>query len=120
MKKIFFNQFCLYICDIKITFMSYTIDQIKQNLASNPAWTERAIIRLFEYQTRDEQITEHTHVMNGVGFNGPDSKTLTYYAKWLLRGNHLSGKHLEKAQRLVPKYAGQIARIIESKQNQAA
>ena len=31
-----------------------------------------------------------------MGFNGPDSGILSYQARWLLSGRHLSGKQAER------------------------
>jgi hypothetical protein len=76
---------------------------------------EGAIVKLYEFQTADEQISEHTSNKNNVGFNAFDAKTLTYYAKWLLAGKHLSGDHLNKAFNMMPKYARQILESIEGK-----
>jgi|SRR6478609_7057768 len=91
---------------------TYSIDEIKHNLATNPKWTERAIIKLYEWQTADEQEADVTKYHNNVGFNGGDAPRLSYYAKYLLSGRHLTGHHLEKAQKMVKKYSSQIQSLI--------
>jgi len=85
--------------------------KIKHMISTNPAWTEKAILALFNYQTAYEQNIEDTIEHNCVGFNAPDARRLTYYAKWIRSGKHLDGWHLSKAQTMVKKYAGQLVEI---------
>lgn len=92
----------------------HTIETVKAKLATNQKWVERAIVVLYEHQTADEQQQDSTIEANGVGFNAFDAPTLSYYAEWLLKGNHLTGKHLQKAFKAVPKYAKQILSIINT------
>lgn len=94
--------------------MSYTKEQVKFNIATNQAWLERAIQVIYELQTADEKNAGETKHYNNVGFNGADARTLSYYAQWINSGKHLSGKHLLKARRLMPKYAGQVLEIINN------
>lgn len=93
----------------------HTIETIKAKLASDVRWVERAIVVLHERQTADEQLSEATIEANGIGFNAFDARTLSYYATWIMGGRHLSGKHLDKAKKALPKYAKQILSIINSK-----
>lgn len=93
----------------------YDISTIKTKLATDQAWVEKAILKLFENQTEDEQRSEETKHKNGIGFSGCDGRIFSYYARYLSQGRHLSGKHLEKAFKRVPKYAGQILQMIEQK-----
>lgn len=95
--------------------MTYDLQTVKDNLSSNQAWVEQAIIRLYEFQTSDEKAAQMAKYHNGKGFNGTDAKRLSYYAKWLHSGKRLSGPHLQKAYKIVPKYAGQILSLINSK-----
>lgn len=89
-----------------------SIEEIKLKLSTDQKWIERAILRLYERQTCEEQESEETKVLNGRGFNAPDAKRLSYYAKYLKSGNHLSGSHLDRAKRSLPKYASQIHEMI--------
>lgn len=94
--------------------MTYTKEQIKEKITTNQKWTERAVVALFNKQTASEQSVEVTHVSNGAGFNKPDSHKLTYYAKWVLSGKHLTGKFLEDAQKRIAKYASQLYGIAKT------
>ena len=93
----------------------YQAEDIKVRLMTDQRWIEKAILTLFDRQTRDEQRAERAIVHNGVGFTGPDSRMMTYYANWLRSGKHLSGRHLEAARTRIQKYAGQLARIANEK-----
>jgi len=93
----------------------YTIEQVKQNLATNQKWVEGAIVKLYELQTADEQKGGYTSNKNNVGFNAFDAKTLSYYATYIKSGRHLSGSFLAKAFELMPKYAKQILDCINRK-----
>lgn len=98
----------------------YRAEDFKIRLMNDQNWIERALLVLFDRQTREEQAKEHAIVHNGIGFTGPDSHMLTYYAKWLRSGKHLSGKHLESARKRIVKYAGQLARIANEKMGDPA
>lgn len=93
----------------------HTIETIKAKLSTDAKWIERALIVLHERQTADEQQSEATIEANGIGFNAFDARTLSYYANWVMGGRHLTGKHLEKAKKALPKYAKQILSIINQK-----
>ena len=91
--------------------MEITKEMIREKLQTNQAWLERGVVAIFDKQTFVEQASEQTRELNGVGFNGPDASYLTYVAKWLLSGKHLSGNHLIKTRERMVKYAGQLERI---------
>lgn len=92
----------------------YTLETVKQLLSTDRRWAERAIVVLYEHQTADEQQQDVTIERNGVGFNAFDAEQLSYYADWLIKGNHLTGQHLAKAFARLPKYAKQILKLINS------
>ena len=95
----------------------YTKEEIKQQLSTNPKWIERGLVVLYQRQTYEEQQSGGSIVDNKMGFNGSDSRYLTYCAKWVLGGNHLNEKHLQKCSKMLPKYWKQIMNIIKSKGN---
>jgi hypothetical protein len=98
----------------------YTLQEVRHMLATNQAWVQKAIIRLYERQTADEQASDDTKYHNNKGFNSSDARRLSYYAKYILSGRNLSGKHLAKAHKMVPKYAGQILSLINQNQHETA
>lgn len=90
------------------------LDYIKNKLETNPDWASRAIVKLYEYQTMDEQITGQTANTNGVGFNGLDSVILSSFAQQLLKGRSLTAKQLAIAHKKLPKYSKQVMGLIPS------
>lgn len=97
---------------------TYTKDFIKEQLKNNQKWMERSLIILYNFQTQDEKQTKETREQNNVGFNSSDSRYLTWVSEWLLKSpyNHLNEKHMGKVGRMLPKYWGQIHRLIMEKQ----
>jgi hypothetical protein len=93
----------------------YTKEVIQEKLSSDLRWMERAVIVLYNRQTEDEKVTSHTRHENGRGFNGTDSKYLTFVSKYLLRGGRLSGSHVQKVGKKLPKYWRQIQEEIQIK-----
>jgi len=88
---------------------------IKEKLSTDVRWIERALIVLFHRQTSDEQDSGQTRVYNNRGFNGADSRYLTYCAKYVIGGGRISGKHLQKCAKMLPKYWKQIEEEINRK-----
>ena len=95
---------------------TYTKEFIKEKLSTDIRWIERGVVVLFNRQTEDEKRSSSTISQNGMGFTGSDSHYLTYVSNYLLSGRHLSGKHLEKVKRVLPKYWRQIQEEILNKQ----
>lgn len=93
--------------------MSYTKELIKEKLQTNQKWVERAILAIYNKQSIQEQNVSDTIHRNGVGFNGSDARVMSYYAKWIESGKHLSGKHLIKATKKIMKYSGQLLKIAQ-------
>ena len=98
----------VWLCCMNFTLLDY----IKNQLETNPAWASRAIVKLYEYQTMDEQITGQTANVNGVGFNGLDSVILSSFAQQLLKGRSLTAKQLAIAHKKLPKYGKQVMGLI--------
>ena len=95
---------------------TFTKEQIREKLASDRSWIERALIVLLSLQTQEEQNVETTIEDNKIGFNGYDAKYLTYCAKWVSKnGNHLNDSNLKKCGERLPKYWKQIAIAITKK-----
>lgn len=84
------------------------VEYVKKQLATNSQWATRAIVKLYERQTADEQASQITRNVNGVGFNGTDAMILSSFAEQINRGRTLSAKQLAIAFRKLPKYSKQI------------
>lgn len=97
---------------------TYTKEAITQMLTSSNKALERAVVAIYERQTYDEQVSEQTTHLNGVGFNGVDAGYLSYIARWIIErkethkaGFILNQKHQDKTRRKMMKYAGQLTKI---------
>jgi hypothetical protein len=84
------------------------VTYVKNQLSTNPAWATRAIVKLWQRQTADEQASQSTGHDNGVGFNGTDAFILSSFAEQINKGRTLSPKQLAIAFRKLPKYSKQI------------
>ena len=84
------------------------IEQLRQRLASNDRWALRALMRIYQNQTADEQYREATIERNGIGFTGPDAEILTSFARQYQRRGCLSPKQMIILRRRIPAYARQI------------
>ena len=88
---------------------------IKEMLQTNDKWAVRALVRVYENQTRDEQVHGHTEELNGVGFSGIDSEILSSFATSINKGRRgLSVKQMALLHKLIGKYAGQILPLCEA------
>lgn len=92
----------------------YTRDDIHALLDSNNSVVEQAILAIYNRQTEDEKATNTTRVNNGMGFNYHDAGIGGYYARWILSGRKLSGKHLVHARRMGHKYVRQLVELANS------
>lgn len=66
---------------------------------------EHAILVLLARQTQDERATATTNASNGLGVRYHDAQSVVYFGTWIASGKDLSGKHLDRARKLVMNYA---------------
>ena len=85
---------------------------LKNQLATNPAWAIKALVKLYTYQTACEQAVGHTEENNGVGFSGVDSEILSSFAVQINKGRTLSPKQMTIVYRKLPRYWKQVASFI--------
>ena len=81
---------------------------LREKITTDPRWTERALIRIFEAQTISEQKAACTNHNNGIGFTGADAPFLTSCAKHILFKGHLTEKQLPWVVKKIGKYARQL------------
>ncbi len=84
---------------------TWTRVQINELLCSNPKAVEHAMVVLFNRQTATE---ESTSVYNQMGFSAFNAKTGSYYAKWVMSGRQLTGRHLDKARKIALRHSKQL------------
>ena len=101
------------------------VNHMRLALMTNNDYLEKAILKLYKYQTEHEQQTQDTAVLNGVGFNTIDANFLSSLAEWILDRKHapvaekdkyvvrrhLTYKQLLFARKKVTKYAGQLVNM---------
>lgn len=90
-------------------------DFVKHKLATDKAWALKALIKIYEFQTSEEQEIERTCVHNSIGFSGVDGKILTSFAKQYLKRGFLSPKQMILVYKKMPKYWNQIIKISDEK-----
>jgi hypothetical protein len=96
------------------------IEQLRHRLASNDRWALRALMRIYQNQTADEQCRETTIERNGIGFTGPDAEILTSFARQYQRRGGLSERQMIILRRRIQAYARQILQCSETARLKAA
>lgn len=89
----------------------WTREDIVSLLNTSDRAVERGVVAIWQRQTADEQSTDTTRHNNGIGFSGWSAHSGSYYAKWVESGRRLTGKHLDKARKIVLHHAAQLTRI---------
>ena len=84
---------------------------IRERITTNPKSAVKAMMRIFEYQTADEQSNGSVTDYNGVGFAGTDSQILTSFCKQWMKYKRLSEKQMAIVFKKIGKYAGQLTRL---------
>jgi len=87
----------------------HTKESVREKIDRDDRAVCVAMVWLYQRQTADEKQTSTTKHTNGMGFTGFDAPHGSYYAKYVLSGKWLTGKHLARARRMAYKYAGQLA-----------
>lgn len=88
-------------------------EEIRRKVATDPRWACRAVLALYRRQTLGEQHAGRSVHQNSKGFNGVDAKILTSFAKQMLKGYTMSAKQMAIIYKKMPKYAKQLALIVE-------
>ena len=91
-----------------------TKDFIKNQLATNPTWAVKALVKIYERQTIDEQNSQATKENNGIGFNGLDANILSSFAEQVNKGRNLSVKQMTIVYKKMPRYWKQVASLISA------
>jgi hypothetical protein len=94
----------------------WTEEDIRVLLETNDTALLRALVKVYEFQTKDEKRREDTIYNNGVGFNGADGKILTSIAGVYRNGWVVSPKQIHAVRRRMRKYVPQLMRILAEAQ----
>jgi len=86
-------------------------EYLKMKLGNDVAWQKKALIKIYEFQTDDEQYRETTFHNNNIGFTGSDAEILTSITKQYLTKNFISPKQQSIVAKKMLKYWKQILTI---------
>ena len=89
----------------------WTEVEIKELVQSNDTVLYRALLKLYECQTLDEQRSSQTKVVNGKGFNSVDAKFLSSVAEGLKRYGRLTDKQKAVTRKKLIKYTKQLTNL---------
>lgn len=89
----------------------WTREEIKDVLSRHDDQVGKALVKLYEMQTPDEQTDHTTRCKNGAGFNGVDAQILSSFAEFYMARHYLSPKQLVIARKKIMKYVGQLTDI---------
>jgi hypothetical protein len=84
---------------------------IQSLLATNDRAVERALIRIYERQTADEQAANTTCHNNARGFTGLDAEFLSRAAQGCKRYGHLTERQMPYVRAKMMKYWSQFAEV---------
>ena len=84
---------------------------IKKQLSTDKNWAVKALLKIFEFQTKEEQEAERTCINNNIGFTGVDGEILSSFAKQYMKRNFLSPKQMVILYKRMPKYWMQVVKI---------
>ena len=83
---------------------------LRWKLMNDPVWAKASLIRIFENQTDDEQVSKETIHCNMIGFTSGDARILTSFAQFYKAHGFLSEKQTKWLMPKMGKYAGQLAK----------
>lgn len=89
----------------------WTREEILNLINTNNTMVARSVVKLYDYQTADEQATMDTTHRNGCGFNGIDAPLLSSFAVFYTERGFLSPRQTEIARKKLRKYVAQLTRI---------
>jgi len=84
---------------------------IIENINNNDEHCVGALLKLYSYQTREEQAHHYTKDQNSVGFNSADANFLSSCAQFYLEKGWLSQKQISYVRKCILKYSGQLAAV---------
>ena len=103
----------MYINDMEIKKVTQKQRQdfIREKLKNNDIWAKRALLKIFENQTQDEQTKDNVKNHNGIGFRPCDVFIMSRLAKFLIEKNYLSPKQMNIVHKKIPVDSRQIEQI---------
>ena len=96
---------------------SWTPEAIKEAIITNDKAVKAALLRIYSFQTMEEQDHEQTVESNGKGFNGTDAKILSSFSLQLKTKGWLSPKQIALSRKRLLKYSRQLFMYMVSERN---
>lgn len=98
---------------ILIQGVEWTVAKVKESIRGNDSALFKAILKVYEGQTSQEQRVSATTQNNGVGFNSADGYICSRYAEAIRQGVGLTPSDIRDARRRMEKYAAQVFKFME-------
>lgn len=95
-------------------------DHMRHKLATSEKWAIHGLMRIYSFQTAQEQGNQTTIEHNGVGFTGADGEILSSFAEQYKVRGFLSGKQMEIVFKKMPKYWAQLLEISDKEKLEAS
>jgi glucan phosphorylase len=86
-------------------------EYVRHQLKTNEKWAKAALLTIYEYQTKDEQLVGYTKEYNNVGFSGVDSEIMSSFAEQLINKGWLSPKQMAIVMKRIHRYTRQIISV---------
>ena len=84
---------------------------VREQLRTNEKWAKHALLKIYEFQTAEEQNAGYTRLYNGVGFSGAHGEIMSSLAVQLLQKGWLSPKQMNIVHKIIHKYTRQVIMI---------
>ena len=88
-----------------------TYEELSKLIDSSDEWAVGALIRLYQFQTPDEQQAHRTDHLNECGFNSFDAGVLSNIAKFYQDKEFLTSRQLAFIKKALKKYINQLLRV---------
>jgi len=87
---------------------------VRNKLATDERWAKAALLKIYDFQTAEEQYFGDTRQHNGVGFTGADGEILSSLSNQFKTKGCLSPKQMNIVMKKMKKYTRQIIMISDS------
>jgi len=84
---------------------------VRDQLKTNEVWAKAALLKIYEFQTAEEQDAGYTKIYNGVGFSGAHGEIMSSFAEQLKNKGWLSPKQMTIVHKIIHKYTRQVIQI---------
>ena len=86
-------------------------DFVRNKLKTSEQWAKAALLKIYEFQTADEQNIGDTKDLNNVGFSGVDGNIMSSFAEQLTNKGWLSPKQMKILMKRIHHYTRQIISV---------